>query len=157
MSLIIIPDTNGDSFISVNDANDIITKNSVHFADWQALTDNTKEIYLRIATTRILDVVSDEYFDLASYNVSDSCLPQVTALMGIHDVAYGISKDINPNLGVVTKEKVGDLEIDYYHGNASKMTGKNRSPFPSNVIKCLESYGATNLQGCLKTIKLVRS
>ena len=161
MALIVIPIEDGDSFISLSDANDVITKNSIQSADWLALDDSTKEVYLRIATQRILNTVStdinneDGYYDVATYSPPDSCLPKVTALMAVHDLAYGLSSEINSNTGLVSKEKVGDLEVTYFHGNPlSQVSGRETNPFPNLVVPCLNSYGASMNTSSIKQVTL---
>jgi hypothetical protein len=161
MALIVIPTENGDSFISLIDANDIVSKNSIQASDWLALDDSVKEVYLRIATQRILDAVStdlnndDGYYDVTTYSPPNSCLPKTTALMAVHDLAYGLSSDINPNTGLITKEKVGDLEVNYTHGNPfSQISSKKTNPFPQSVVSCLNSYGASINTSSIKQVTL---
>ena len=163
MALIIYPTTDYDSFISVVDADTIITNNSVQSVTWLALTEAEKEVYLRIATTRILNAVStdttnsDGYLDETVYVAVDSCLPKSCALMAVHDLVYGLSSEINPNTGLVTKEKVGDLEVQYAHGFPNKrVSGRVSNPYPSSVRPCLESYGATGLSGGITQVTLER-
>ena len=154
MALIIYPIADADSFITEADADTVIAENSVQSATWTALTSTMKEVYLRIATSRILGSVStdasneDGYLDESIYVAADSCLPKATALMAIHDLAYGLSSDINPNTGLISKQKVGDLEETYFHGNPlSQVNSRNTNPFPSSVIKCLNAYGANVTSG----------
>lgn len=165
MSLIIFPATNSDSFITVADADTIITENVILSADWLALTEATKEVYLRIATSTIHSVVStdstnaDGYLDELTYVYADSCLHKACALMAVHDLNYGLSSEINPNTGLVSKEKVGDLEVTYFHGNPlSRVSSRKTNPFPPSVINCLNSYGADVTSGSsIKQVKLERS
>lgn len=164
MALIIIPTVEGDSFISVLDADTVISKNSVHSAEWLTLTDTQKEVYLRIATSRILRVVSTDiknengYLDISTYDAAKSCLPKATAMMAVHDLAYGLSSEVNPNTGLVSKEKVGDLEVTYFHGNPlSQINSRKTTPYPNEVIPCLESYGALITTSSVRRAKLIRS
>lgn len=101
MALTVYPTETYDSFISLVDALDVITKNSVHLASWTALTDAQQEVYLRIATSKILAVI-----DLSLLDGTDACLVKSCALMAIRDVVYAISSSVNPNTGLVSKEKV---------------------------------------------------
>ena len=149
MSLTIYPAMGYDSFISLTDADSIISEFSVHYSSWSALTSSEQEVYLRIATDRIMNAVSFDstnpngYLDSLTYDVSTSCLPKACALMAIHDVVYSISSSINPNTGLITSERVGDIQVTYSHGNQNKqMYGIERSPFPESVVNCLQSYGA---------------
>lgn len=164
MSLTILPTENGDSFISILDADEVISRNSLQYSNWLDLSDLNKEIYLRIATTRILNVVSFDinstsgYLNLAEYISIDSCLPKAAALMAIHDLAYGLSSEINPNTGLVSKEKVGDIEVNYFHGYIDKQVkGRITNPYPSSVVPCLNSYGSNISSSSIKQALLVRS
>jgi hypothetical protein len=61
---------------------------------------------------------------------------------------YGLSSEVNPNTGLISKQKVGDLEETYFHGNPlSQVNSRNTNPFPSSVIKCLNTYGANVTSG----------
>jgi hypothetical protein len=163
MALTIYPASGYDSFITVADADTIITANSVQSATWLAMTEIEKEVYLRIATARIFNVVStdtsneDGYLDSSTYVASESCLPKATALMAVHDLVYGLSSEINPNTGVVSKEKVGDLEVNYFHGYTDKQVrGRKTNPYPSIAIPCLNYYGANIQLSKLRQATLVR-
>lgn len=153
MALVIYPNTDYDSFISVSDADGIINKFSVHVTTWEGLNDAQKEVYLRIATDRIFNAIdSDTYLDSTTYVADDSCLPKATALMAIHDVVYEISSSVNPNQGLVSMERVGDLQVNYFHGNGKYPKGaKKTNPYPTEVYPCLTSYGAEfNVFGVLR-------
>lgn len=164
MALTIYPALSSDSFIAVADADTVITENSILSTDWLALTEVQKEVYLRIATSNIHSVVStdssniDGYLDSETYVYADSCLYKTCALMAVHDLTYGLSAEVNPNTGLVSKEKVGDLEVTYFHGNPLRqVSGRSNNPFPSSVIKCLNSYGADVTSGSgIKQARLER-
>ena len=142
MALIIYPDIDFDSLVSVVDATEVIVRNSVHSTDWITLSEPMQEVYLRIATQRILSVVED------TIPIDGECLPRSCALMAIHDLMYGLSSEVNPNTGLISKQKVGDLEETYFHGNPlSQVNSRNTNPFPSSVIKCLNAYGANVTSG----------
>lgn len=145
MALIIYPAENYDSLISVADATLFISKYSVHSSLWTALSVEQQEIYLRIATERIFNVIStnsedDLYLDVLTYGQTSSCLPKAACTMAMHDIVHSISSSINPNTGLITKEKIGDLEINYSHSYAK--LGIERNPFPVSVRSCLALYGA---------------
>ena len=164
--LTLYPAVGADSFISLADATTIITANSLQSSQWTALTDANKEVYLRIAYTNIVNNISYDttslsgYLDPLTYVALDSCLPKSQAMMAVHDVVYQISSEINPNTGLISKEKVGDLEVTYVHGantSSKQLSSKNKNPFPSSVVKCLTTYGATILSGGFTQSKLERS
>lgn len=153
MSLVIYPATDYDSFISVANADTVIANNTLFDSNWTALTTSQKEVYLRIATTRILNVVDTSLFD-----GTDSCLVKSCALMAVRDLVFEISSSINPNTGLVSSEKVGDLQVTYYHGNSNRqVSGKNMNPFPPEVVTCLNSYDAEIYTGGVGKAKLVHS
>jgi len=147
MALIIYPTVGADSFISVADADVVIANNSLQSEQWIALTEPIKEVYLRIAFTRIMQAIAhtDEgegYLDEATYDPLISCLPDANALMAIHDLSYGLSSDINPNTGLISKEKVGSLEVTYFHGNPMhQVSSRKTSYYPSSVVPCINGYG----------------
>jgi hypothetical protein len=165
MALIIYPELGYDSLISEANATEIIVLNNINSAKWLTLSIEQREVYLRIATNKVLGVVSYDitnlngYLDSLSYVASESCLPTTCALMAVHDLLYGISSEINPNTGLITKEKVGDIEVSYTHGNPTRqIKGRVSSPFPSTVIPCLNSYGAAiNTASGITQSTLVRS
>lgn len=150
MALTVYVDNNTDfdSFISLADADTYITETSIHSADWLALSTTDREVYLRIACNRILSRIDETLLD------GNACLAKANASMAIHDVVYKLSSDINPNTGLVTREKVGDLEVDYFHGgfrSSRQIKGIVTDPFPSEVKKCLSNYGF--IYGCQVTLE----
>ncbi len=150
MALIIYPADNYDSFVSVANANAYIGSYTTFITEWTALTDTQKEVFLRIATDRINDIV-----DSTLLTASD-CLSKSCSLMAVRDLVFEISSAINPNNGLISKEKVGDIEVNYYQGQANKVNGRNTNPFPSAVVTCLNSYGANLTTTGLATATLVR-
>ena len=154
MALTIYPDTDYDSLISISDSSDIASNYSVHSTEWLALSESIREVYLRIATGRIFDVIDSTLLPTDSV---PHCVKKATTLMAVKDFMYGISSEVNPNTGAITKEKVGDIEVTYAHGNRSRINSKNKNPFPSEVITCLNSYGANLTTTGFTTATLVRS
>ena len=136
MALIVYPTADYDSYVSLVDAETTITSYTTFGTQWLALDDATKEIYLRIATARINDVIDSTLLD-----GTDACLSSSCSLMAINDLVFEISSSINPNDGLITKEKVGDLEVQYQH-SYSKRSSRNKNPFPPLVRTCLSGYGA---------------
>jgi hypothetical protein len=166
MALTIYPDDNADSFISLLDATDIITKNSLQAAQWIALDNATKEVYLRIAFTRIMGTISTDpnsdigFLNKDTYESIESCLPKTNAIMAVHDLVYGLSSEINPNTGLVTKEKVGDIEITYTHGantSSKQLFSRETNPFPDSLLQCLRRYGSSIAFNGLMQARLVHS
>ena len=146
MALIIYPTPQSDSLISLAEADVIIANNCVNSAKWVALADPIKEVYLRIAFTTLM---SNVVMVGASYDPLTSCLPKVNALMAMHDLDYGLSSEINPNTGLISAERVGDIEVKYYHGNSmSRQKNRVTSPYPASVVQCvLDNGGVINRSG----------
>lgn len=145
MSLTVYPTDGYDSFISLEDANTRIGYTSLQASDWNALDDTTKEVYLRIATIAINNKVDFDDDAFLDYDAATSCLPNACADMAVHDLVYGLSSEINPNTGLVASEKVGDLEVKYFHGantSSQQLKGRVTTRFPDTVVSCLSNYGA---------------
>lgn len=135
--LIVYPDDKYDSFVSLDEANDYIFKNSVFNEQWDTIADDKKEIYLRIATKRILSVIDKDYL-----GTNDECLINSCSLMAVRDLVFNISSGVNENTGLITKEKVDSLEVTYYHGKITgRANGLDKNPF-FGVEDCLKEYGA---------------
>ena len=141
MSLTIYPTEGYDSFVSVADATSFLEKNSMYYAECVAKypDESSQEVLLRIATRRIIDTIDMSLFPVDSVPL---CISEATSLMAIHDCWYGLSVSQNDNQGLVSREKVGDLEVEYDHRN-TKTKAKVTSPFPDSVRTCLSNYGAT--------------
>lgn len=167
MALILYPAGNADSFVSLIDADTYISLNSVHSDKWMQLTTEQKEVYLRIAFTRLheaMQVASEGTApDPLSYDPTDTCLPRANAMMAVFDLAYGLSSEINPNTGVVIKERVeGAVEVSYAHTgyrNGDRLYGRVTDPFPADVKACVKmTYGITlGKSGSLYQVKLEHS
>lgn len=144
MALTIYPSEGYDSFISAEDANTFLEANSMYYDTCVGKHPDIaeQEVMLRIATRRILDVID---ISLLPTDTTPTCIAESCAFMAIHDCWYQISLDQNSNKGVITKEKVDGLEINYQH--KYNATAKLMNPFPSNVVKCLNSYGANITSG----------
>jgi len=158
MALTIYPNTNYDSFVTVADANALISLNEVDTTKWDALTDEKKEVYLRLALRRIFDVISTDTSNADGYLIEtdddaiNTYLPLVASLMASHDIKYSLSTSINPNTVLVTKEKVGDIEVQYQH--KSGVNGIETSYYPKGVRTLLAKYGA--IFNSVNQAKLVR-
>ena len=162
MALTLYPATNADSFVSVTDADTYISLNSVHSDQWEQFTTEQKEVYLRIAFTRLhgaMQIASDSTQpEPSSYDPTNTCLPKSNAMMAVFDLAYGLSSEINPNTGVVIKERVeGAVEVSYAH--SGYRNGRVTDPFPADVKACVKmTYGITlDKSGPFYQVKLEHS
>jgi len=134
MALIIYPTVGYDSFISLEDADLWVTNYSPQAPQWNTITDVEKEVYLRLTCNIILNKI-----DITLLPTTPECLAFSNIAMALNDVIYGISKTVNPNFGLITKEKVGDLEVNYkqYRENINKPSIYNQQ-----IKSCLITYGA---------------
>lgn len=148
MALTVYPTTGYDSFVDLVAASGYINAYTTFGTQWTALTDSDKEIYLRMATDRIIHKI-----DVALLTGTDECVLKSCSIMAAHDLVFEISSSINPNTGLVTKEKVGDLEVNYTHGNVQRqLKNRNTNPFPASVRPCLTTYGAVFISGMQSTL-----
>jgi hypothetical protein len=140
MALIIYPNDGYDSFISLADADALIASRYPLASKWVELTDSEREVYLRLHCNTILTTI-----DKALLPETAGCLAKANGIMAYNDVIYDISITVDRNNGLITKEKVGDVEVNYqqYRSNLSK-----KSVFNVEVKQCLGKYGAvfSNLQ-----------
>ena len=108
--LVVYPSVDFDSFISLDGANSFIAKNSIFNNQWTKLSDEKKEVFLRIATKRILDVVNTTLLN----GDTGICLVNASASMAVRDLVFNISSGVNENKGAIIKEKVEGIEVQYY-------------------------------------------
>lgn len=137
MALIIYPTADYDSFITVADATTVVEELTLYASTWNALSVSEQEVYLRIAMRRIIDGIDQETDPLPDPMLD--CAGEAQALMAVEDVVYGISANVQPEVGSVKKEKVASLEIEYY----DSVLGKTRmvSIVPAMARPCLETLG----------------
>lgn len=139
--LTIYPAIGYDSFASVLDIDELVTKYSVKNAEYLALDDTSKERFIRITTDRIIDVI-----DLTKLptDATPACIKKAVALMVVKDLTYNISEDAGKVSGNVTKERHLDTELTYaWSSPDDKLRPTVNSPFVAEVITCLNSYGAS--------------
>ena len=149
--LVVYPSVDFDSFISLDDANKFIAKNSVFNEQWTKLADDKKEVFLRIATKRILDVIDTNLLT----GDTDICLVNATASMAVRDLVFNISSGVNDNKGAIIKEKVEGIEVQYYHGNRTSINALDKNPY-KDVVSCLNSFGANLTNGYSNKLKIER-
>ncbi len=141
--LTIYPAVGYDSFVSEVDADAVIASYTVDSAQWLALSQGDKEIYLRIATSTIKAGI-----DLATYPLPDPappCLADATALTAVHNLVNGLSASAAAkSAGEVKKQKVGSLEVEYFEsGNVSRSTNW----IPALARNCLTALHYTFVSG----------
>lgn len=135
MALIIYPASNSDSFVSVVDADDYISKLTLDFAQWDALSTEDKERYLRIAYRDIIDhTTPDDYPDPLP-----DCVGESQSLMAVHDLVNELSGGAtSTQSNLIKRNKVGSIEQEFYSGyKMSKGVGR----VPDSAYNCLENIG----------------
>ena len=138
MSLILYPDPNADSFISVSDADNVISLLTMNSTEWTALVNEDKERLLRIAYNTIVDNTDPKTYP----NPLPPCVPEAQALMASHDNVNSISSGLvnTAVTGAIKKQKVGSIEREYYDVGAS-VTSRTLSRVPASAFKCLDELG----------------
>ena len=137
MALIIYPTADYDSFITVADADTVVSTLTLYDAQWSDKTTAEKEVYLRIAFRNIDDHVDQS---LTPYpDPMPDCVGEAQALMAVQDVVYGTSTPDTDVNGAIKKQKVASLEIEYYDTS----TGETVSipVVPPMAVPCLETLG----------------
>jgi len=139
MALVIHPDPNADSFITVPDATIVIDNLTLDGNEWSALSPQEQEQYLRIAYRVILaglPTIPTQY---------PACIGEAQALMAIHDLRHNISGTVSAAaVGAIKKQQVGQLVQEYYEptvGGSSLVTKINRIPYFAEG--CLKQIGYT--------------
>lgn len=149
--LVVYPNDDFDSFISLDDANKFIANNSVFNDQWTELEDEKKEVFLRIATKRILDVIDTTLLT----GDTDICLVNASASMAVRDLVFNISAGVNENKGAIIKEKVEGIEVQYYHDSRTSINALDKNPY-RDVVSCLNSFGANLTNGKINQFKIER-
>ena len=149
--LVVYPIDGFDSFISLDDANKFIANNSVFNNQWTELSDEKKEVFLRISTRRILDVIDTTLLN----GDTDICLVNASASMAVRDLVFNISAGVNENKGAIIKEKVEGIEVQYYHDSRTSIGALDKNPY-RDVVNCLNSFGAKLNTGYGNQLKIER-
>lgn len=140
MALVLPPDVDYDSFVSLVDAQTYINALTLNGATWQAVSDAEKEVYLRIATRRIQDGIDPDVYVIDPTDVPE-CVPEATSLIAVHDLVNGISSQSGTVtlIGATKKEQVGSIVREYYDTKSNMNT--YTSLIPALARPCLDSIG----------------
>ncbi|RLA73557.1 MAG: hypothetical protein DRG30_06165 [Epsilonproteobacteria bacterium] len=149
MALVIYPDVGYDSFVTLIEAEEYISSLTLYGSMWGAISDDEKEIYLRIALRVILDGI-----DLDTYPLSDpidTCAGEAQSLIAINDLVNEISITAEDTSGAIRRNKVGSIEQEFF---APKFGKKSKAIIPKMAKSCLESinYNTTSLYGLSQSI-----
>lgn len=132
MSLIIYPTTDYNSYISLADAEILITNNIINHTAWDALTSTQKELYLKQSTTLIRLKIQDPYEDS-----TPSDLELATVYLAVSSIAVDMTEsDGKDNLKRIKID--GAIEKEYFT-KSEKSNG-----FPDIVEALLSQYTYTN-------------
>lgn len=148
MALTIYDADGYDSFCTELEADATIASLTLDSATWLALDTAKKEAYLRIAFRIIMD-------GLEELPTSSDCLKEAQALIAMHDVVNNITVPADQS-GVVKKEKVGVVEVEYFEGVKAK---DNVNPIPPLAVPCLAAldYNFPSIYDGLRQATLGRS
>lgn len=130
MALTIYNDDGWDSFVTIANADTILTNNipSTQRTLWEALADTDKEIYLRQATELIRTKIT------LPYELEDD-LQKATAYLA----NYSVGKDMTTSDGESNLKRKNiaqtTIEKEYFY------PGSKSNAFPDNVIALLSQYG----------------
>lgn len=151
MALIIYPDPNADSFVTVAQADAYISALTLDSAQWDALSIEDRERYLRIAYRNIIDNTDPTTYP----DPLPSCVGESQSLMASNDMVNGLSSGANQSTtGSIKRNKVGSIEQEFYDTN--KVSSVNI--VPPTAQSCLSDlgYSFTNING-LTQLTLGRS
>lgn len=151
MALTLYPIDGYDTFVSLTDATEYISKYTLQIESWSAFDITTKEALLRIAAQRLLSNSDELLFPI---NPIPECVPIAQALMASQDGKYGFSSGlIYDGKGTTKREKVSVIEVEYYDTKGNYST--TAPLIPNSVSGCLESIGyyvETKVNGLNQTI-----
>ncbi len=140
--LILFPLPDYDSYVTVIDADTVITSLTTNGAQWLALAEADKEVYLRIALRTIEDggVVPPDVTD-----PSFACLPEAQALVAVNDLVNGISSTAGASSAQIKRQKVGTLEQEFFETDGATTS---TNPIPAMAQPCLDSFGYISPTAC---------
>lgn len=131
--LIIYPTDLYDSFVSLADAETILTNNvpSSQLTDWNNLLDSDKEIYLRQSTILIANKI-------ALPTTLEENLKRATAYLALHSVGKIMTSNDGKTGNIKRKRVEGVIDMEYF--NASQ----DSNSFPEIVTLLLKDFGTTS-------------
>ena len=129
MALVLYPNTDWDSYVSIADADALLVKYVLDNAAWTALTDAHKEFYLIQAGNLIRFRITDPL---------EASTPLDLQIASVILANYSIGKDMTNSDGkdnIKILDITGTLKKEYF----SK--GKTSNAFPDYVSTLLSQYG----------------
>ena len=140
MALTIYPAPGFNSFMTVNEADEIISA-FVNDKGWSGFDTPTKETHLKQAFVMIATCPN-----FTPPDTSDFLLKEAQGIMAL----YYIGKDpldYDVNTAAVKREKLGGMEIEYQAG----MRSKGGVVYPPQVMSLLQAYGCKKTGGAKQT------
>jgi len=128
MALIIYPTTSWDSYVSLAEAETIASANIINLTAWNALTNATKELYLKQSTTLIRLKIIDP---------ATTSTPSDLKLATVHLSVSSIGVDMTDNDG---KENIKRIKIDGALEKEFFTKGESSNAFPDIVTALLAQY-----------------
>ena len=150
MALIVYPDPNADSFVTVQQADLYISTLTLNGNDWNALDTETKEVYLRIAYRNIIDNTDPTTYP----DPLPVCVGEAQSLMAVHDLVNGLSEGtVTAEKGAIRSQKVGSIEQSFYDVKGYIENG-TVSRLPEAAKPCLFDlgYDFSTIKGIKQTI-----
>lgn len=132
MALIIYPTTNYNSYVSLADAEILITDNVINHTAWDALVNADKELYLKQSTTLIRLKITDP-----ATTETPSDLELATIYLAVSSIAVDMTEsDGKDNLKRIKIE--GAIEKEFF------TKGEKSNTFPDIVEALLSQYTYSN-------------
>ena len=134
MALIIYPATGWNSYVSLTEANTIITDNVIDPTAWNALADPTKELYLKQSTTLIRLQITDPISLDSSLTAAPSDLKLATAHLANYSIGVNMVNGDSAKENLKRIKIEGALEKEYF------TKGEATNGFPDIVQALLKQY-----------------
>ncbi len=138
VTLILYPDPEANSFISLEDANTFLEQ-SLGYPEWSKLDPDTQSRWLIYAYSAII-YLEDLVLPEDAQAILDGCLPKAQAALALHSLLYG-TNDLGAKQQIRT-EKSGPLSIEYFKNIGADALSVD--DYPKDVMFCLSEYGVTN-------------
>lgn len=139
MALIIYPDLNWDSYISLADAEALLLTSVFDLTKWNALTTTQKEVLLRQASLSIKLSITDP---------EELSTPLDLQLATVYLTDYSISNSLIDSNG---KENLKRIKIDGAIEKEYFTKSKKSNSFPDLVKTLLQTYGYSSSTKILRS------
>ncbi len=150
MNLIVYPDTNYNTYISLIDA-EASASDYLFYPQWAELDEDTQSRYLLHAFRIIYDLNG---FVGPVPPADAGSLPTAQLQVALNDIVHGLSMSTEVTQQV-KREKAGPVEMEYYENPTGVYSA---SAIPTVTHKCLKSFGWVGTQSLpgLGSIRKIR-